>query len=153
MTHIPQMKFAAALVLILTAAPALAKSDAQAAIEAQNTVLTAAVAKGDAAAVAALYTKKAEAMPPNARIAKGRKAIRKLWQGEFDIGLKDIKLTTIEVDELGDHADEEGQYAVIGKDGKVVDTGKYIVIWKREDGVWHLHRDIWNSNAPMTSKQ
>jgi ketosteroid isomerase-like protein len=32
--------------------------------------------------------------------------------------------------------------------GKVVDRGKYIVIWKREQGQWKLHRDIWNTSMP-----
>jgi hypothetical protein len=31
------------------------------------------------------------------------------------------------------------------------DTGKYIVVWKRQDGVWKLHADIWNSDAPPPS--
>jgi ketosteroid isomerase-like protein len=31
---------------------------------------------------------------------------------------------------------------------KVLDEGKYIVIWKHEDGQWKLHRDILNSSRP-----
>jgi ketosteroid isomerase-like protein len=29
-------------------------------------------------------------------------------------------------------------------DGNVVGEGRYIVIWKRTDAGWKLHRDIWN---------
>jgi ketosteroid isomerase-like protein len=28
-----------------------------------------------------------------------------------------------------------------------MDSGKYVVIWKREDGAWKLHRDIWTTSA------
>jgi hypothetical protein len=34
------------------------------------------------------------------------------------------------------------------QDGSILDTGKYIVIWKRENGAWKWHRDIWNSSRP-----
>jgi len=32
--------------------------------------------------------------------------------------------------------------------GYVLDKGKYIVIWKQEEGQWKLHRDIFNSSMP-----
>jgi hypothetical protein len=28
----------------------------------------------------------------------------------------------------------------------VHDDGKYLVIWKRDQGKWRLHRDIWTTN-------
>jgi ketosteroid isomerase-like protein len=30
----------------------------------------------------------------------------------------------------------------MGDGDKVLDSGKYIVVWKRQDGQWKLHRDI-----------
>jgi ketosteroid isomerase-like protein len=33
-------------------------------------------------------------------------------------------------------------------DMRALDKGKYIVIWKQEDGQWKLHRDIFNSSMP-----
>ena len=43
------------------------------------------------------------------------------------------------------------------KSGKEIDKGKYIVLWKMEDGKWKLHRDIFNSdnaaNADGTYKK
>jgi hypothetical protein len=32
--------------------------------------------------------------------------------------------------------------------GKLLDVGKYIVIWKWEQGRWQIYRDIWTSNLP-----
>ena len=28
------------------------------------------------------------------------------------------------------------------------EKGKFIVVWKEENGKWKMHRDIWNSDAP-----
>jgi ketosteroid isomerase-like protein len=47
---------------------------------------------------------------------------------------------------------EEGVYEIKTKDGKQLDKGKYIVLWKKEDGKWKLHRDISNSDLPLASK-
>jgi hypothetical protein len=30
----------------------------------------------------------------------------------------------------------------------MVDQGKYVVSWKKEEGVWKLDRDIWNTSSP-----
>jgi hypothetical protein len=45
-------------------------------------------------------------------------------------------------------AHEVGKYTLMGDGDKVLDAGKYIVIWQRQDGQWKLHRDIWNSSQP-----
>jgi uncharacterized protein (TIGR02246 family) len=120
----------------------------RAAIEARNKDFGAAFAKGDAAAVAGFYTSNGQMFPPNAAIVSGRDSIQKAWQAFVDAGFKGIELNTSEVEACGDHADEEGTYQVLGKDGLVADTGKYLVIWKKENGQWSLHRDIWNSSNP-----
>jgi uncharacterized protein (TIGR02246 family) len=125
-------------------------SDVRAAIEAASKQFVAAFAKGDAAQLASMYTADAQAFPPNSDIVRGRDAIRKLWQGVLDAGIKSAPLTTLEVEAHGDTAHEVGTYAMRVEGGKQVDHGKYIVIWKREQGQWRLHRDIWNSSAPAT---
>jgi len=42
-------------------------------------------------------------------------------------------------------------YTLVGEGGRVLGKGKYIVVWKRVAGQWKLHRDIFNSNAPVAS--
>jgi ketosteroid isomerase-like protein len=34
------------------------------------------------------------------------------------------------------------------KDGKEIDRGKALELWKMEDGKWKLFRDIFNSDLP-----
>jgi uncharacterized protein (TIGR02246 family) len=138
---------AVACLLISTVALA-AQNDARAAIEAANKQFIAALAKGDAAALAGMYTVSAIAFPPNAEPMKGRAAIEKMWQGVVAGGIKGATLTTSDVETHGDTAYEVGSYEMKVDGGKVVDRGKYIVIWKREQGQWKLHRDIWNTSMP-----
>jgi uncharacterized protein (TIGR02246 family) len=118
------------------------------AVEASNKKFAAAVAKGDAAAVASLYTTDAEALPPNSDAVKGRAAIQAMFKGIFDSGVTGIELTAVEVEGQGPLASEVGTYVVTLKDGTVADRGKYVVVWKKVGGQWLLHRDIWNSNQP-----
>jgi uncharacterized protein (TIGR02246 family) len=120
----------------------------RAAIEAANAKFSADFAKGDAAAVASHYSPTAWAFPPNGEITKGREAIAKLWKGAMDAGVKEVKLTVLEVEGHGDTAHEVGTYVLSGEGGKTLDTGKYVVVWKRQGGQWKLHRDIWNTSMP-----
>jgi len=46
---------------------------------------------------------------------------------------------------------EEGEYTFMGEDGEQLDKGKYIVLWKMEDGKWKLFRDCYNSDLPIPS--
>jgi ketosteroid isomerase-like protein len=147
-----------ALGVALAAGPAAAQTPApkaapqtpapKAAIEAANAKFSADFAKGDANAVASHYSTAAWAFPPNGEITRGREAIGKIWKGAMDAGVKEVKLTTVEVEPHGDTALEVGTYALIGEGGKTIDSGKYVVVWKRQGGQWKIHRDIWNTNAP-----
>jgi uncharacterized protein (TIGR02246 family) len=104
--------------------------------------------RGDAAGLAALYTENGQILPPNSDFVTGRQAIQAFWQGAMDMGIKSVKLETVEVEGYGDTAIEVGKYTLSGEAGQVLDTGKYIVIFKQVDGQWKLHRDIFNSSMP-----
>src|ERR1044072_7051357 len=66
-------------------------------IDAGNKGLGAGFAKGDAAAVAAMYSSSAQMFPPNGPTVSGREAIQKAWQGFISAGFKGIELTSTEV--------------------------------------------------------
>jgi ketosteroid isomerase-like protein len=59
-----------------------------------------------------------------------------------------ITLNTTDLWGYDDLLTEVGTYTLTSKDGKEVDKGKYIDLWKMEDGKWKLHRDIFNSDLP-----
>jgi uncharacterized protein (TIGR02246 family) len=135
--------------LYLVGAAAAQPDNVKTAIDRANAAFVAAFAKGDSAAIAAMYSAGGQAFPPNSDVLRTRDAIRKLWQGAMDGGVKSVKLQAIEVESHGpDRAHEVGSYSMMAADGKVVDRGKYLVIWKREGGQWKLHRDIWNTSLP-----
>jgi uncharacterized protein (TIGR02246 family) len=122
---------------------AVRADDIRAAVEAGNRAFIAAFLRGDARAVADLYTEDAQVIAPGAPVAKGRAAIAAAWQKSIDTGVKDLTLDTAEVESSADLAAETGTVRLVARDGAVT-AGRYVVVWKRSDGAWKLHRDIWN---------
>jgi uncharacterized protein (TIGR02246 family) len=120
-------------------------------IEAGNKKFMDAFRRGDAAAMADLYTAQGQLLPANSDFVRGTEAIREFWQGAMAMGLKDATLETVEVEDHGDTAIEVGRYRLLAPGGAVADHGKYIVVWKREGGVWKLHRDIWTTSQPAAA--
>jgi uncharacterized protein (TIGR02246 family) len=117
-------------------------------IQAVNEIFMSTFARGDAAGMGGLYTEKGQLLPSNSDFVTGRKAIQDFWKGAMDMGIKNAKLQTIELEEHGDSAYEVGKYTLSGVGGQIMDQGKYIVIWKKQGGEWKLHRDIWNTSLP-----
>lgn len=116
------------------------------AIESADEVFMETFRKGDAAGLATLYTEEGQLMPPNAGFQIGRQAIQAFWQAAMDAGIKEARIRIREVEAHGDTAIEVSDYTLHGEGGAELDAGKFIVIWKREDGRWRLHRDIFNSS-------
>jgi uncharacterized protein (TIGR02246 family) len=113
-----------------------------------NQRLSQAVQDGDAAAAAALYTEDGKFLAPNADFLSGRDAIQGFFQAVIDSGIKGLNLSTLELEVQGDTAHEVGTYELVADGGAVADSGKFIVIWKRFDGTWRLHRDMINTSRP-----
>ena len=118
------------------------------AIEAANAVFSAAAAKGDGAGMAALYVAEGQVMPAGSEPIRGTAAIQKFWQGALDSGIAGVGLKTLEVFAQGATATEVGQYELRDKAGKVLDHGKYVVVWRHESGKWKLLRDMFSTNVP-----
>ena len=123
-------------------------TEVQGFITAANERFMAVFSRGDTDGLATLYTENGQLMPNNSDFVTGREAIRKFWQVSIDRGVRAMKLETVEVDGHGNTAIEVGRYTILGEGERVLDNGKYIVIWKQVDGQWKLHRDIFNSSKP-----
>ena len=111
-----------------------------------NQSFVSAFERRDASGMAAVYTETAEILPPNVGIISGRAGIQKFWEGVLNMGLTGARLETVEMEGEGDSAYEVGKFELTVQGGQVADYGKYIVIWKREQGRWKWHRDIFNSS-------
>ncbi len=132
------------------ASPAFDLAAAKTSIEAANVEFAAFIGQGDSAGLANLYTTDGKLMGPNMPVATGRSNIQSTFGGMFNaMGKLGIKLTTIEVWGNETAVTEEGTFSMTDKDGKEIDKGKYLVVWKMEDGKWKLHRDCWNSDMSL----
>ena len=134
---------ALALICLAFAAPARA-DDVREAVEAGNRAFVTAFLRGDAKAVANLYTEEAQVIAPGSPAVSGRPAIAAFWQETIDSGVQDITLETVEVESAGDLAFEAGTVRLSAQDG-TTDEARYVVVWRRVNGTWMLHRDIWNA--------
>jgi len=140
----------AVMVLIGSATPSLA-AGVRPAIEAANAKFSALAAQGDGAALAGLYAKEGAVMPAGSEPIRTTEAIAKFWQNALSSGVAAIELKTIEVYGQGATATEVGEYALRDKAGKLLDRGKYIVIWRKQDGQWKLLRDMFSTNVAPKS--
>jgi uncharacterized protein (TIGR02246 family) len=101
---------------------------------------------GDAVALASLYTEDAWLMTPAGEIFKGREGVEAFWVGAFQMGMKGVVLTTVDVMRMDDMVGEFGTADLTikpeGQD-EIKDVAKYLVIWKKAaDGTWKLYADI-----------
>jgi ketosteroid isomerase-like protein len=123
-------------------------ADVRAEIVATDVSFSAAAAKGDSAALAALYSVDAQVMPAGSEPIRGREAIEKFWRGALGSGIADVRLQTLDVFGSGATATEVGHYELRDKAGKTLDRGKYIVVWRREHGHLRLVRDMFSTDLP-----
>jgi uncharacterized protein (TIGR02246 family) len=120
-------------------------------IEAGAQALMDAVARRDAAAIAATYTPDAQMLPANSDTISGRQAIRTLWQTWIDEDLGGLKLVPIEIRVFGNDGYDISFYELTDGSGRVTDYGKSLVVWKKLNGKWYLHRDIWTTSVPLAA--
>jgi uncharacterized protein (TIGR02246 family) len=137
---------------VMAEQPVMDLAQVRQSIEEANVRFGEAARLGDATALAMLYTEDARILPPNSEMIQGREGIEAFWGGGFQMGIKDIVLTTVEVLGMGDMVCEIGNAQVsIQTEGMdaIEDMAKYLVVWKKgEDGMWRLHVDIWNTSLP-----
>jgi ketosteroid isomerase-like protein len=103
--------------------------------------------QGNTTELAELYTDKAMIFPTGFDVIQGKQGIQGFWQGAKDMGLKQLKLTTRELEQYAEMAVETGTYKLYAEGEQEVDHGKYLVVWKKDNNRWKLHKDIWNSSV------
>jgi ketosteroid isomerase-like protein len=139
------MSFAA--LLTFGASECAQSADLKETIMAADAAWSAAFAKGDAKAVASMYSASGQILAEGYDPVKGTAAITKFIQGVLDEGVGSITLTTLEVFGQGRYATEVGSYLMKDKAGKEIDHGKYVEVFRLQEAEWKLHRDIFNSSV------
>jgi len=143
------MKYLMIALPLLLLGPTAYARDLKSEIDAANQKFGAAYDRGDAAAVARLYTPTATVLPPGSEMVSGRDGIQKVWAGAIQSGLKFTSLQAISVEQYGNAAREIGRFTAEMPNAQKQMTklaGKYVVVWKRVNGNWLLDSDIWNLN-------
>jgi uncharacterized protein (TIGR02246 family) len=134
-----------------SAPPAFTDAD-RTAISSAIAEFTAAVSKGDFAAVAGGYTADGVIMPPNAPAVQGREGIQKLFEA---MGRPvSFSQPVVEIDGEGNLAYARVNYDVTltppGGKTPVNDKGKVLIVMRKEaDGRWRTSRGMWNSDLPL----
>ena len=83
-----------AAVLAGCAAGGARHGDLQATVEANNRKWEAALGRGDARGIAALYTADGQLLPPNGKVVSGRQAIEEYWQAGIKAGFNAVTVIT-----------------------------------------------------------
>ena len=121
---------------------------ARTAIEAKAAEWEAAFNAGDGAAIAARYAPDGQLLPPNGAIVTGAENIAAFWQSAIDsVDGISLQLEVVDVVAHGDHANDVGRFTMADGDGNTIGTGKYMVLWRLEQGEWKMVHDIWNMDS------
>lgn len=108
---------------------------------------------GDSTGFSNLFTTDAKVLPSGGSAVSGRDAIRTLFGSFIRAGFTNLALTTIDVWGNEFFIVEEGSYKVADTRGKELDHGKYLKLWKMDDGKWKLFRECFNSDVPPASSK
>jgi ketosteroid isomerase-like protein len=126
---------------------AFSLDSAKAQIAASNIVYGECFGKNDSVSFVNCYTDDACINPPGMPRMCGKAAVGAFFREGVKMGMRHLKITTDEVMGGKDGVIETGKYEVIVEGGVSVEKGKFIVMWKEENGKWKMHRDVWNSDA------
>ena len=101
----------------------------------------------DADGFLSLYTSSAALLPPNSPRLTTSEEIRNFWKFSFENVFISGNLKVLEVEEFNEKEGmDSGSCTFIMKGEKETSEkhGKYLHTWKKENGIWKIHRSILN---------
>jgi ketosteroid isomerase-like protein len=120
-------------------------------IAANNRAFELAVETGNIDAIGTLLAPDVMALPPDGPIVSGKESVKQLWSSAIsEHGIKSCRISSDRLDFAADMASEVGHATMtLAPPGGKIETAKikFVVVWKRIEGRWLLHRDIWNAAA------
>lgn len=99
--------------------------------------------------MAQLYSEDCRVFAPGQDVAVGREGCMLTWMALSEQqGVARIDLENLETMDMGDTlAADRSSYIMYNEAGVKVDHGKYVVLWKKLQGKWYIHQDIFNSDV------
>ncbi|CAB3770940.1 nuclear transport factor 2 [Burkholderia sp. MSh2] len=124
----------------------------EAAIKAENARWADAFARGDYEAIGRLYTRDGALLPPGGDKVTGGSAIA----AYFTKGYAGSRPDTVSFSQYEFYGDdravtEVSDAEIRDHDGKLKLRAKQTLVFLKQDGVWKLHRDIWNDYPPVNA--
>ena len=142
---------AACLPLLAFATPTTAVSPQHppaAAIKAENARWSQAFGRGDYEAIGRLYTEDGTLLPPGGNRITGARAITEYFTKGYAGSRPDtVSFSNYEFYGNDQIVTEVSDSEIRDPNGKLKSRGKQILVFLKQDGIWRLHRDIWNDNA------
>jgi uncharacterized protein (TIGR02246 family) len=127
---------------------------AEEAIAENNSRFVDAAARGDAGAMASVYSIDADFLPPNAEALRGPAAIERFWEGGIEMGIRGIELETLRLVRAEGAAYEIGRYTLQftpEAGARVTDVATYLVVHRpQHDGSWRRAAEIFTWERPLT---
>lgn len=124
------------------------------AIAQSNRRFVEAATRGEARAMASLYTDDADLLPPNAAALRGQAAIERFWQGGIEMGIRGLELETLRLKQVSGIVYEIGRYTLhFEREGgtPVTDLATYLVVHRhRPDGSWRRAAEVFTWEAPLS---
>ena len=118
-------------------------------VDASNGRFLEELARGDAAAAAAVYAEGAILLPPTGEVIRGRKAIESFWRSGIEIGVRSVELQRLEQSEADRLLYELGRYRMLVQEVEhepKLERGAYVLLHRQEpDGSWLRAVDMFNA--------
>lgn len=97
--------------------------------------------------LARAYTRDAKILPPGTDIIEGREAIKQRWIVPDEVQIIHHKIEPAEIKVIGEYAYDAGYYEGTTRRADQTEVsweGKYLIVWKKEEGEWKIYLDAWN---------
>jgi ketosteroid isomerase-like protein len=119
----------------------------------RNFLYNNAMVKGDSVNLVNHFTSDCVVLPPNGEQIVGKAAIIPAVMSFSKMGIKKFTDETTRVLGEGPYIIEEGNYFLGGENGSTLDKGKYLCVWKKEDGEWRVCSNMWNTSLPAPAEK
>jgi ketosteroid isomerase-like protein len=100
-----------------------------------------------------IFSKDANVYSPNSDIITGRDAIATVNTEWVNYGIKEFTEETTSFFGNESYLIDEGTFYLRYGEDNITDKGKYINIWKKENGEWKICSSIWNTSLPLTTTE
>lgn len=121
--------------------------DALSTLSALNAAFSIACFKKDVGKIEGFYSETPEIDHTSKGRFRNRSEVSKFWQARLSEDLVSLDLSTDHVDKTGNVMAETGTYSLSGPNMAAIESGSYLVVWKKAGEEWKRHKESWNQHG------